>query len=785
MGCGSSRADETGLVVLCRQRTALIREAADCRYGLAAAHDAYFRALADVGDALVRFAREGIAPASPVIVLPPSGKGGAGGNGSGGSSVTPLSHSLSDSHLHISSDSDESEGEDGGGGKGGEPSASLSPQPPRISSAGPSPSYYFMKKSSTEIPTMVYGEPYTSAYGGYSNFYYEQSVSPARPNQPAIAASPPSPPPPHGSAWDFFDPFNSYDQFLPNYFAGQYSTASVESSPSSSEVRAREGIPDLEDETEPKPVATVKKGKMVAEDFGTKGIPSREKEEMVEKESKGSSGEKTSMSSSAGKGSENESVKKGIEGSSGISSGEQGSSSKKKGVNFEDESSLMSHRSGPSDGSLTAVEGTRDVVEVLAEIKKEFQSAIVCSEEVSKMLEVGKTKYRSRNKAIRVITSRILGTIGFRLSFRRPSKHRRHSTMTSRSRHVEFEKLITIKSANLSSTLEKLYVWEKKLFNEVKAEERLRAMYDKKCRTLKSLDDRGAEPHKITSVRASIRMLRTKISIAITSVDAISRRMYVIMDDELQPQLAKLIQGLTTMWKLLLACHQKQLNAIIHCKSYNLTIKTQDSSPNITMHLQLKLLDWYACFDELISTHKAFITSLNGWLMKWLPEDREVTSDGMAPFSPRRIGAPSVFVLSNDWFQVVNSWSEADVKAAIASFAETIHRLWESQDEEQRRKHRVDYLSKDYSGRLKNLQKEHGNLDHVHDENKIAFLDSMKRKLDEARAKHDDTVRQVDEVVSSSLRAGLIPIFQSLGGFASEALQSYEGLRLPESREAS
>lgn len=74
-------------------------------------------------------------------------------------------------------------------------------------------------------------------------------------------------------------------------------------------------------------------------------------------------------------------------------------------------------------------------------------------------------------------------------------------------------------------------------------EERLRSIYEKQCKRLKTLDNRGAESTKIDATEASIKKLLTKINISIRTVEAISLRIHKLRDDELQPQLAALITG--------------------------------------------------------------------------------------------------------------------------------------------------------------------------------------------------------------------------------------------------
>jgi len=60
---------------------------------------------------------------------------------------------------------------------------------------------------------------------------------------------------------------------------------------------------------------------------------------------------------------------------------------------------------------------------------------------------------------------------------------------------------------------------------------------------LKALDNRGAESTKIDATESSIRKLLTKINICIKSVETISGRIHKLRDEELEPQLAALING--------------------------------------------------------------------------------------------------------------------------------------------------------------------------------------------------------------------------------------------------
>lgn len=71
----------------------------------------------------------------------------------------------------------------------------------------------------------------------------------------------------------------------------------------------------------------------------------------------------------------------------------------------------------------------------------------------------------------------------------------------------------------------------------------MRVKHDKKLVKLNHLFEKGAEPHKIESIRNEVRGLSTKIKLAIQVVDKISAKINKVRDEELWPQLNELIQG--------------------------------------------------------------------------------------------------------------------------------------------------------------------------------------------------------------------------------------------------
>ncbi|KAL5559639.1 hypothetical protein UlMin_035850, partial [Ulmus minor] len=569
------------------------------------------------------------------------------------SSSTSISHlhspeeDIEDSHLHLSSGSDSdselgsSEGhihvEESPEENRAPPSQSYPPQgyfpqsyppqgypPPDWTypnfPGGSSFNMYFAKRSGTPIQSVVYEQPesrrYSAANGqgsdssyGYSGypqngnggfFGYSMSSSPPPgeyPYRQPTPSPPPAPPsPPRVSTWDYLNVFETYDNSgYPGYYpTSRYGFASTSSSPDSKEVREREGIPELEDETEQEVSKEVHKAKKKVyenedrmnrnKNFGegtSKAVPvvpsSHESSERGSKAAPvGSSNSPESV-----QGTERKSSSATIDTiETSVSKSSEEEHSRKKGVSFEVEEAPTMDVESSKRSSLTtlSVHGTRDLQEVVKEIKDEFETASSYGKEVAVLLEVGKLPYQPRGTPLKVIFSRIMYLVAPSLLSSEPPSR---SSVRLSSRTIKLAKAYNgepgkdFKFGNLTSTLEKLYEWEKKLYKEVKDEERLRVMYEKQWKKLKHLDDHGAESTKIDATEASIRKLQTRINVCIRTVDAISSRIHKLRDEELLPQLTELIHGLMRMWKSMLMCHQKQFQAIVESKLRSLKVNFQ------------------------------------------------------------------------------------------------------------------------------------------------------------------------------------------------------------------
>ena len=332
-----------------------MRNAANLRFFLSSTHASYFQALESAGEALNRFLEEEFAasspsftPSSPVLTIPSSqGKRHKSESKSTSSSATSLSHSLSleDSNLHVPSETDEIR--------------------------------YSMWQSSTN-PTSFYEAP-PSGYGNWAG-YGGQDTSSFYNNGVSVAPATPPQPAPASSTWGFL---NFFDISQEDYSFRRY--GSVASSPNSSLVREREGIPELEEETE-------------SEAMGELGIDKRTRDKRARKKLSGKNvgvGERESSTGSDGNL---------VRGSRGISSqGESSSKEKesaeddeqKKDVSLDEGTSVPTSKNESNLETGVSVNAARTVTEVAQELKKQFRLAASSAVEVSAVLDVGAPKYRS------------------------------------------------------------------------------------------------------------------------------------------------------------------------------------------------------------------------------------------------------------------------------------------------------------------------------------------------------------------------------------------------------
>ncbi|KAL8047173.1 hypothetical protein ABFX02_08G222300 [Erythranthe guttata] len=224
-------------------------------------------------------------------------------------------------------------------------------------------------------------------------------------------------------------------------------------------------------------------------------------------------------------------------------------------------------------------------------------------------------------------------------------------------------------SGSHSSTLDRLYAWERKLYDEVKASESIQKEYDRKCDQLRHQFAKDMSAQVIDKTRAAVKDLHSRIRVALHAVDSISKRIEKMRDEELVPQLLELIQGLTRMWKAMLECHHSQyitISLAYHAKGCAVA-PPGETQRQIMNQLQDEVECFGLSFADWINSYTSYVDSMHSWLQNCILQPRE-RHKGRRAFSPRRQLAPPIFVLLRDWSVGIKSLPSQEVSDGIRAF---------------------------------------------------------------------------------------------------------------------
>ncbi|XWS74246.1 hypothetical protein CRYUN_Cryun02cG0199200 [Craigia yunnanensis] len=231
-------------------------------------------------------------------------------------------------------------------------------------------------------------------------------------------------------------------------------------------------------------------------------------------------------------------------------------------------------------------------------------------------------------------------------------------------------------SGSHASTLDRLYAWERKLCDEVKASELIRSEYDLKCKSLRQLESLVESSNKIDKTRAAIKDLHSRIRVAIHRIHSISKRIEDLRDNELQPQLEELIEGLSRMWEVMSECHRRQFQIIsVAYKTGNMKMPLlSDSHRQITAHLEDELSSLSSSFTKWIGAQKAYLKAINSWLEKCVSIQQKSLKGSKRKNREtlllRKFGPP-IYVTCGSWYDKLDGLEQLikDVSYSIKSLS--------------------------------------------------------------------------------------------------------------------
>ncbi|KAB2050230.1 hypothetical protein ES319_A13G232000v1 [Gossypium barbadense] len=656
MGCSTSKLDDEEAVQLCKDRKNFIKQAVEQRTRFATGHLAYIQSLKRVSAALQDYV-EGDECHEFLLdsfITPPFTPVKKGSPGFISIQSNPKS-TLKVSYLR----------------SGGNPAVAVeerpqSPETVRVQAYSPVHHY-----GMDGIFAMQ-----SSPMNNSSFFTYSPNN---RPNIP--------PPSPQSSQWDFFwNPFSSLDYY------GYPNRSSLDQAVMDDDVRGlrqvreEEGIPDLEeDETEHEEsenkVNSVEEKAKIHTNYNREEVTVEDVDEDDEDE------EEIDMAETEHDVKDVQPQRKvSVEVVRSQTAGEVEVSNK--------ETAVGSSEAKEETPGFTVYVNRRptSMAEVINDLDAQFMVACDAASEVSGMLEASRAQYSSTSNELTGM--KMLNPVALLRSASSRSSSSRFLMNSSSSREAGYESSSSVSEESCmfhgshQSTLDRLYAWEKKLYEEVKSGEKTRIAYEKKSRQLRNQDVKGDDPSVVDKTRAAIRDLHTQMKVSIHSVEAISKRIETLRDEELQPQLLELVHGLARMWKVMAECHQAQKRTLDEAKLLlagapsKLEAKRQ-SSISAAANLEAELRNWRACFESWIVSQRSYLRALSGWLLRCLRPDPDTSK---LPFSPRRSsGTLVIFGLCIQWSRFLDATRETPVLDGIDFFAAGMGSLYSQQLREESR----------------------------------------------------------------------------------------------------
>ncbi|KAA8544459.1 hypothetical protein F0562_022501 [Nyssa sinensis] len=683
MGASSSRIEDDKPLQLCRERKKFVRQALDGRCSLAATHVAYIQSLKIIGTLLRRF----VEPEAPIESSLYTS-----------TSATPEPLALTEKSLSQFSYSSPSLSRV-------DATENLSPYPSPPTSGRYQENH--MKFRGT-LSRKVEEKPSVPVMGSVTSSSTPQNTTPHSTERPEMSPFEASSIPPGIPPWDYFGLFHPIE----NHFSSQEvrgMNQGLENADDIRWLREEEGIPELEDEEEKVSSLGSEESLESEDEFNEPSTDTlvRTFENVNRAQDHLVASASPAMPSAESVASEAEFV-----------NGEKN--------NSPDLTPLRAPSSGvavPNDIKRTLVKengfenkvAPRDFFSSMKDIEYLFVKASDSGGEVPRMLEANKFHFRPifPGKERGSMTSTLLKTCfscgedpsqvqeeAVQTTVKYLTWHRTTSSRSSSSRNPlggnskdEIEDLTSnlfdnfcMISGSHASTLDRLYAWERKLYDEVKASEIVRSEYDTKCKLLRQLESKGESSHKIDKTRAVVKDLHSRIRVAIHRIDSISKKIEELRDKELQPQLEELIEGLRRMWEVMFQCHKLQFHIIsIAYNNGNTKISIQsESHRQITIHLENELSSLYTSFTKWIGAQKSYVHAINEWLFKCVSlQQKSSKRKRRMQGPPLRNYGPPIYVTCGVWLDKLVTLPTKEVAESLKGFAAEIARFLPRQEKNQ------------------------------------------------------------------------------------------------------
>ncbi|XP_010508243.1 PREDICTED: uncharacterized protein LOC104784850 [Camelina sativa] len=446
--------------------------------------------------------------------------------------------------------------------------------------------------------------------------------------------------------------------------------------------------------------------------------------------------------------------------------------------------------SGSYRGGGEMVVRHRDLKEIVDAIKENFDKAASAGDQVSQMLHLGRAQLDrsfSQLKKTVIHSSSVLSNLSSTWTSKPPLevKYRLDTTALDQPGGPK----------SLSSSLDRLLAWEKKLYEEVKAREGLKIEHEKKLSKLQSQEYKGENEIKLDKTKGSITRLQSLIIVTSQAVSTTSNAIIRLRDTDLVPQLVELCHGFMYMWKSMHQFHEIQNNIVQQVQGLiNRSGKGESTSElhrQATRDLETAVSLWHSSFCRLIKFQRDFIHSVQAWFkLTLLPVCQDDNPSHKEPVD--------AYAFCDEWKLTLDRVPDTVASEAIKSFINVVHVISAKQSEELKIKKRTESASKELEKKassLRNIERKYyqsystvgfGLPDsgpdngHVLDardpltEKKLE-LGACQRRVEEEMLKHSKAIDVTRAMTLNNLQTGLPGVFQALTSFSAlftESLQT-------------
>ncbi|XVF62232.1 hypothetical protein PTKIN_Ptkin08bG0200900 [Pterospermum kingtungense] len=559
------------------------------------------------------------------------------------------------------------------------------------------------------------------------------------------------PSPDKGFAWDFFYPFDGVRPEVVSSFSGG-------SDEELRVLREKEGIPDLEEDGETVTSETKVENLKIADD----------------------------------------------DDDDGDGDGDGDKESKNKDLrNGDDHGENVSHGETTSFRMINTDKNERELLEALKDVEDHFVRAYDSGLDVCRMLETNRVQLQSGLEELKESSNKLMKSITWsRSPLSRSSSCRSLLSSSSRSSSTWAELNIDIfddcggmGSGSHSLTLGRLYAWEKKLYEEVKAAEQNRKTYEQKCSKLRKHKAKKDGLYSGDKTGVEVKELHSRILVAIRSAETISERIQKLRDEELQPQLIELLHGLMRNWKIMLESHEAQKQIMSEVRSFNRPAYgkfSNDSHRLATLQLEAELHNWRSCFIAYLSVQKAYIGALSRWLAKFISPEVEFCSKNRSIPQALGVNGPPLLATCHKWLASLEKLPNETVVCALKRFGKDIQALWAQQGEEQKQKGKVDGLAKELETKALAFHRTESRIlgsklseqeTEVNVRDRIEYLaerknmlDTLRKRLDTEKIKHQASMEETQQITVKGFQTGFCSVFESLAEFSKASVKMYADL---------